>query len=90
MNSRSTTNLFLALIAGLLIAFVASPASNSTTRSTKTTYDAVKLAEYEACLNFYDFGSGALWAPGDIKYVKENPVVGKFVALEVCSIYKPR
>jgi hypothetical protein len=51
MNSRTTTNIFLGLIAGLLIALVASPVSNGTTRNSKTTYDAVQFAQYEYCLS---------------------------------------
>lgn len=46
MNTRTTTNILLALIAGLLIALVASPVSNSAPKS----YDQVKLVEYQACL----------------------------------------
>lgn len=47
MNTRTTTNILLALIAGLLIALVASPVSNSAPKS----YDQVKLVEYEQCLS---------------------------------------
>jgi hypothetical protein len=36
MNTRKTTNILLTLIAGLLIALVASPASNSATQSTSS------------------------------------------------------
>ena len=60
MNPRNTTNVLLAFIAGLLIALVASPASNSAPKSPKV-YDAVQLADYEACLTYAVLGYG--WFP---------------------------
>jgi hypothetical protein len=55
MNTRTTTNILLALIAGLLIALVASPVSNGSTKKPKEKI-ALYLAPSGACPsgNYWD------------------------------------
>jgi hypothetical protein len=49
MNTLTATNILIALIAGLLIALAASPATQSAPKS----YDAVQLIEYQTCLDYF-------------------------------------
>jgi hypothetical protein len=71
--------MFLALIAGLLVALVASPVSNSAPK----TYDAVRIAEYELCLTR---------ASNSIAKSKSfmDAQVDSIVAMGACATMRPK
>jgi hypothetical protein len=76
MNTLTATNILIALIAGLLIALAASPATQSAPKS----YDAVQLIEYQTCLDYF------------LEDVEEESATRELLSLglRICKDLRPR